>query len=284
MGGSLVYFDKSKGANFTKGRKRMRGEIDNSPEVKKWNCFLQNATFNAVDFTNMLIPPSGSFGSFQPARLQWPNAGSTDGFRIGSNITFLGFRLKGWITLTAHQLKQIRWRLVLCRVDIPTGSLNFDATSYLTQFRNSDTAVPSAWSKERFESFSRHNFYKKFKDVSNSSFKTKVIASGVLPPTNDYRKMYLSFIGVINGANANLVSNPSANSYSMAVHSGNVGYLPIDIKVKLNDTVNCVQDLRRYFIVLETDCGYGWTDEGEAVGTESAMLLNVYCRGYFTDV
>lgn len=284
MGGSVVYFDKQRGANFTKGKKRMRGDMNSTPEIKKWNGFMGNNAFTGVDFTNLLIAPSGSFAAYQPARIQWPNAGASPAFRVGSRINFLGMRIKGWITLAADQLKQIRWRLVLVRLDTLVGDLQFNASNYLSQWQNSDISVPTTFDVSRFESFCRHNFYKKFKDVANSSFKTKVIASGVLPPTNTYQKMVISLAGQTGQSATYLTTRNDIASYIMGVHSGNIGYLPIDVKVRINDTVDCVQDTRRYYIVLETDCGYGWTDEGGQSGTEAGMIANVYSRCYFTDV
>ena len=286
MGGSVVYFDKERGANYTKGKKRMRGDYSSSPEIKKWNGFLGNAGMTSVDFVNNVIPGSGTFGNFQPCRIQWPQVGASPGFRIGNRIKFLGFRLKGWITLAADQLKQIRWRIVLVRLDLPAGNLTFDAAAYLSQWVNPDASVPTTWNHERWESYCRHNFYKKFKDVSNTSFKTKVLASGVLPPTITYSKMYFNLSGTIANSNALLTtgSGPgSTPSYIMGVHSGNSGYLPIDVKVKLNDNVDCQTDMRRYFVVLESDCGYGWTNEGAASSNQTGMIVNMYSRCYFTD-
>lgn len=285
MGGSVVYFDKTSGANYTRGRKRMRGDSNNAPEVKKWNGLMGNIGVSSIDFTNMVSAPSGSVGVYQPARIAWPPAGSTaDGYRIGSKITFLGIRFKGWVTLAADQLKQIRWRLLLVRLDLPAGNMNFDAAAYLSQFKNSDSSVPTSWDASRFESWGRHNFYKKFKDVANTSFKTRVIASGVLPPTNEYKKMHIALAGTTGQNQTYLQTRADNVSYVMGVHSGNIGYLPIDIKVKLNDTVDCVQDMRRYYVVLETDCAYGWTDEGVPSATEAGMIINMYSRCYFTDV
>lgn len=283
MGGSVVYFDKVRGANFTKGKKRMRGDPSSGPEIKKWNGFYGNAGMTSIDFTNLVIAPSGSFANYQPCRISWPQVGATPGFRVGSKINFLGMRLKGWITLAADQLKQIRWRLLLCRLDLPAGSVNFDANAYLNQWVNADTSVPTSFDVSRYESFARHNFYKKFKDVANTNFKTKVLASGVLPATNLYNKLHIYLSGTIAGNNAQLTTGTVNPSYSMGLHSGNVGYLPIDVKVKINDNVDCTQDMRRYYVVLECDCGYGWTDSGQTSGTEAGMIVNIYSRCYYTD-
>ena len=136
MGGSVVYFDKVRGANFTKGKKRMRGDATSGPEVKKWNGFKGGAAYTSVDFVNNVVAGSGTFGSFSPARISWPASGAGQGFRVGNRINFLGMRLKGWITLAPDQLKQIRWRLVLVRLDTFVGDLTFNAA--VSEFVNCD--------------------------------------------------------------------------------------------------------------------------------------------------
>lgn len=283
MGGSVVIFDKSSGANFTRGKKRMRGDIIRGPEIKKWNAFNGGNAYVSVDFANLISVASPVFGCYQPCRIQWPSLGTGAGARIGTRINFLGFRLKGWLTLAATQLKAIRWRLMLVRMDMPNGTYTFDAASYLGQFSNADTSIPSSFVQANYETFCRHNFYKKFKDVSNTVFKTKVIASGSLPATNEYKKFYTHLMGTYDGKQILLGSSTAYPGYIMGVHSSNVGYIPIDVTVKLNDTVDCVEDQRRYYIVLETDCGYGWNDEGVPNGTVAGFTANMYCRGYYTD-
>lgn len=283
MGGSVVVFDKNSGVNFTRNKKRLRGEIIKGPEVKKFNALTGTNVYTSYDFCNLIHAPSPTISAFQPVVFSWPNQGTGLAQRVGNRITFLGFRLKGWLTLSATQLKMIRWRFVLVRLDMPTGSVTFDTEAYLSQFLNSSTSVPgTAFDQEAYETFSRHNFYKKFKDVDNKSFTTKVLASGTLPATNEYKKMYISLTGTVSGSNAVLATaiNPS---YVMGAHSGNMGYIPIDVKVKLNDTIDCASNNRRYYLVFEADCGYGWTDAGGASASYVGVIANVYARGYFTD-
>lgn len=284
MGGSVIVFDKDSGANFVKGRKRMRGQPNSGPEIKKWNCISNTNSYTSYDFVNNITSGTGVYTNFSPVRLQWPPVGDVTGQRVGSRINFLGLRIKGWITLAANQLKQIRWRLVLARWDqaFDTGQL-YNAPAYLKQFCNSDSNVPQAFDVSRYESYCRHNFYKKFKDVANKSFKTKVLASGVLPATTTYSKMTLNLTGTVSGSAATLNSNSLTPSYVLGMHSGNIGYLPFDVKVRINDNVDCQQDLRRYFLVLECDCGYGWADDGAATSGSPGMILNIYTRGYYTD-
>lgn len=284
MGSSAVVFDKKAGVNFTRNKKRMRGEIIRGPEVKKWNCFSGTDTYTSYDFCNLLHAPNPYISAFSPFQMVWPSMGTGSANRIGKRITFLGFRLKGWITLSATQLKQIRWRIVLARLDMPAGTLSFDASGYLSQFNNASSNVPgTTFNQESYETFARHNFYKKFKDVDNKNFKTKVLVSGTLPATNEYKKLNIDMSGTISGQNCVFGTSSVSPSYVMGLHSGNMGYIPIDVKVKLNDTVDCAQNMRRYFMVFEADCGYGWTEVGGPSGNYVGVIANVYCRGYFTD-
>lgn len=284
MGGSVVVFDKSSGANFTRGKKRMRGDIIKGPEIKKYNCLAGSNNYTAYDFTNLIRSPAPTVSAFAPLIFSWPNLGSSVAQRIGNRINLLGFRMKGWLTLSATQLKMIRWRFVLVRLDMPTGNLNFDQAAYLSQWLNSSPEVPSTtFNQEEYESFSRHNFYKKFRDVDNKSFKTKVIASGTLPATTEYNKLHIALAGT-TGQNATYLQSRADNvSYVMGLQSGNMGYIPIDVTVKLNDTVDCTTNNRRYYLVFEADCGYGWTEEGVPSKDHVGVIANVYCRGYYTD-
>lgn len=285
MGGSKVVFDKQAGFNYTKGKKRMRGEIVKGSEVKKWNALYgSSATVNlSYDFVNVLTGYQvGVATAWRPQAIQWPAQGTSLAHRIGNKINFLGIRFKGWITLAPDQLKQIRWRLVLCRLDIPRGNLDFTTVAYLSQFQNADTNVPSSFNVDTFETFCRHNFYKKFKDPTNKDFKMKVIASGCLPATNVYQKMTINMDGSIAGQAAILTTGTRSN-YITGLHSGNVGYLPLDVSVAINDTIDCFTNLRQYYVVLEADCGYGWTDQGSASDTQVGLLMNFMSRGYFTD-
>ena len=284
MGGSVVVFDKNAGVNYTRNKKRLRGEIIKGPEVKKFNCLAGTSVYTSYDFCNLLHAPSPTISAYTPVAFSWPSMGTGSAQRIGNRITFLGFRLKGWITLSATQLKMIRWRFVLVRLDMPTGTVTFDAEAYLSQFLNSSSVVPStSFNQELYETFTRHNFYKKFKDVDNKSFRTKVLATGCLPATNAYNRMNLTLTGTIAGQSAVIGSNSGDPSWVMAVHSGNMGYIPIDVKVKLNDTIDCASNNRRYFLVFESDCGYGWTDSGGPSKDYVGVIANVYARGYYID-
>lgn len=283
MGGHKVVFDKTAGVCYTKGKKRMRGgEIIRGAEVKKWNALYGNNTYDSYDFVNNLFGRHNGTGTnFYPQEIKWPVAGTQQGSRIGARIDFRALRLKGWITLAPDQVKQIRWRLCLCRIDMPPSTFDFDSHAYLTQFSNADTTVPTTFDQTRLNSFCRHNFYKKFKNVDNDSFKWKVLASGCLPPTNQYRKLFLHLSGTVNGSTAMLQT--SSDSFTSDIHTENAGYIPIDVTVAINDTVDCIGGCRRYFVVLEADCGFGWTNQGAADQSEIGVLLNFYARGYYTD-
>lgn len=284
MGGKKVVFDKQAGYNFVKGKKRMRGGVkDVGPEVKKYNCWYGSGNqLVSMDFVNNLTGGSaGTTVSYSPRAISWPTVGTAGDQRIGNRIYFRAIRLKGWITVAPDQLMAIRWRMVLCRMDIPTGAYTMNATNYLSQFVNSDVNVPTVWNQEAWASFSRHNFYKKFKNVENKDFKAKVIAGGVLPPTNTYSKLSFGLSGTIGNQTTTL--STSSTSYTIGMHSSNYGYLPLDVTVAINDNVDCSANLRRYFVVFETDVGYGWTDAGAASASEVGMLVNCFCRGYFTD-
>lgn len=287
----VVVFSKESGVNRVKGVKRLRGGRPNpGPEVKKYNAFESGTTEQGLltshDFVNNVHGngPAQSV-NYYPMYLNWPHMGSTDYQRIGARINLKAFRFKGWITLSATQLSQIRWRMVLCRVDIPSNvTFGFDQAKYLRQYTNSDFTLPSTtFNAETYSSWARHNFYKKFKDVSNKDFKAKVIASGTLPATTSYSKVYLHMTGTVSGSNAVLGTTVASPSYIIGAHGSNVGYLPFDVTVKVNDNVDCDKDLRRYYLVFECDTGYGWNDVGTAVQSEVGMLINCYARTYFTD-
>lgn len=285
MGGIKVVFDKQAGACYTKGKKRMRGgDIIRGSEVKKWNALsgsssLPSASYDFVN--NVLGRTTGTATNFYPQEILWPTQGSGMNNRIGNRINFKALRLKGWITLAPDQLKQIRWRLVLCRLDIPAATVTFDAAAYLSEFINSDNNVPTTFNVTTLNTFCRHNFYKKFKNVENRDFKCKVIASGCLPPTNQYKKLYLSLTGTVGGSTSVLTS--TSESHITDLHTENVGYIPIDVTVAINDTIDVALGTRHYYLVLEADCGFGWTNQGTASGSEIGLLLNFYARGYFTD-
>lgn len=287
MGGIKVVFDKTRGDNYTRGKKRMRGgDIIRGSEVKKWNALYgSSAVINtSYDFVNNVLgAASGTATNFRPQEIVWPSQGASASQRVGNRINFKALRLKGWITLAPDQLKQIRWRLVLCRLDLPAGTVTFDANAYLSQFINADTNVPTSFDQTRLNTFTRHNFYKKFKNVENDDFKCKVLASGCLPPTNEYKKMHIYLSGTVAGQGAQLTTGTINPAYITNLHTENCGYLPIDVTVAINDTIDVAVGNRRYFLVLEADCGFGWTNEGSASGTEIGLLLNFFARGYFTD-
>lgn len=285
MGGHKVVFDKQAGSCYTKGKKRMRGgDVIRGSEVKKWNALHgSGASINqSYDFVNNVLGrSSGTATNFYPQEIVWPTQGTGMANRIGNRINFKALRLKGWITLAPDQLKQIRWRLVLCRLELPVGSVTFDANAYLSQFVNSDNNVPTTFDQARLNTFTRHNFYKKFKNVENTDFKSKVIASGCLPPTNEYKKVFIHFSGTVSGSTAMLQT--SNDSFISGLHTENVGYIPIDVTVAINDTVDIAVGTRRYFLVLEADVGYGWSNQGSPAANEIGLLLNFFARGYFTD-
>lgn len=285
MGGQKVSFDRNAGACYSKGKKRLRGEIVRGPEIKKWNAFMGSGnSISSIDFINTLTGAgANTANSYVPQQIVYPVAGNSDSYRVGSRINLLGIRFKGWIAVASDLIMQIRWRLNLVRVDIPDESFIFSRTTYLQQFTNSDISVPGSFDILTYGTFSRHNFYKKFKDVNNKSFRCKTIASGVVPATNDYRRIRLTLLGSIAGQTASLNTTTQNPSYVGTVRSEPAGYIPIDVSVKLNDTVDCVSNLRRYYIVLETDVGYGWDSDGTATGSDAALVLNMYARGYYTD-
>lgn len=288
---NVVVFSKDSGYNRTKGVKRLRGERGKiGPEVKKYNAFQTDAVAQALltshDFVNNLTSSSTTVHTnYYPVVLNWPTIGSTDYQRVGSRINFRAIRFKGWITLSPTQAIQVRWRMVLFRLEVPVGaSLGLDPSTYLSQYENADINVPTNLQDyDGVASWCRHNFYKKFKNVDNKDFKAKVIASGVLPSTANVKKLQFTLTGNVAGNASTLYTSTAASNAIIKKHANNYGYLPFDVTVKINDNVDCDKGLRRYFLVFECDNGYGFSDSVAPLSVQSSILVNCYARAYFTD-
>lgn len=287
----VVLFSKDSGYNSVKGVKRLRGGIGKlGPEVKKYNAFGTDAVSQAVlsshDFVNTIYGGNSSVSpNYYPLVLNWPTIGSGEFQRVGSRINLRAIRFKGWITLSSTQATQVRWRMVLFRLEVPVGAdLQIDQVTYLSQYSNADIVVPStSFDSDTYASFARHNFYKKFKNVDNKDFKAKVFASGVLPATSNCKRMTFNLTGNMGSNQMNLTTASSSTNVIVKKQENNFGYIPLDVSVKINDNVDCDKGLRRYFVCFECDCGYGYSDWMAPLQSRPSMLVNCYARAYFTE-
>lgn len=284
--GKPVIFDKNAGTNFVRGKKRLRGgDPSTKPEIKKYNMLATDTSgFAAMDFVNTAYQYENGVGiNNAPVRLNWPIQGTASYNRVGASIILKYIRIKGWVTMSAYNLAQIRWRLKLIRYDFLPGTAGtVDQNAYLSQFENADARnVTGATSTAIMESWARHNFYKKFKNVENQDFRSKVLASGVVPSQNNFHTLSFSLNGTVGSNQTSLTT--VAGAYIKDCPNDNYGYLPIDISVTINDRVDCVKDLRQFYLVLESDVPYGWTNYGAISYNKAGILLNLYARAYFTD-
>lgn len=288
----VIVFNKQAGVNRVRGVKRFRGDKGKpGPEIKKYNCLaseeLAQTTLTSYDFVNNIRPSASDLNpAYLPVAINWPLDGSRPEQRIGSRITLNAIRFKGWVSPHSMQVVQIRWRLILFRIDgLPGATFNMDQAGYIQQWSNGDDTLPGAtFNLQTYGSYCRHNFYKKFKNVDNKDFKAKVIAQGCLPPQADYKRLQLQLTGTIAGNQAVMSTVNAANpSFLISPGQENFGYMPIDVTVKINDTVDCEKNLRRYFVVLESDVGYGWSTAGAPQNGSAGMVINMYARAYFTD-
>lgn len=287
----VVLFSKDSGYNSVKGVKRLRGGKSKlGPEVKKYNAFgtdaLTQSTLTSHDFVNTIYGGTPTVSpNYYPLVLNWPTIGSGEFQRVGSRINLRAIRFKGWITLSSTQATQVRWRMVLFRLEVPVGAdLDVDQVTYLSQYSNADIVVPSSsFDSDLYASFARHNFYKKFKNVDNKDFKAKVIASGVLPSSANVKKLQFSLLGNMGQQQIGLSTASQTTNVIVKKHENNFGYLPLDVSVKINDNVDCDKGLRRYFVCFECDCGYGFSDWLAPLQSKPSMLVNCYARAYFTE-
>lgn len=285
--GKKVSFTTDEATGFSKGSKRLRGDSSRKVEVKKYNPFFPSVFAQSLEIWNI----NGSniddkIGVYMPVPLQYPSAGTSATNRIGSKIYMKYLRLKGYFTLMNRMVSPIRWRLCLIRVDFNSDiQVSITQNWYLGHFLFVDSALQTQnTSVETALSWSRHNFYKKVKDVNDDTFKRKVIASGFFPAVNTHMNYDGQFAGT-SGDKA-MSGTFSFNGYNGSHAVDMLGYVPVDVTVKLFDGVDCIRNLRRYYLVLETDNCVGYDNDLTPRTwnlASSVLRLSLQSLVYFTD-
>lgn len=287
--GKKIAFTTDDATGIVKGRKRLRGDSRQKPEVKKYNPFsLGNITksitlFNC-NWSNQLA--GYNYPVFYPVALAYPSTGDLSNERVGNKIYLKYLRFQGYFQLYNYMVCPVRWRLCLLRVDFNSDvTVTVNQNWYLNHFLFVDTTAqtPSTSAIDCL-SWSRHNFYKKVKDVNDKTYKRKVIASGFFPVVCDHKNYDGQFVGTMG-------NNPMSGTYESngynASHAEQIyGFAPLDVTVKLYDNIDCGRNLRRYYLVFETDNCIGYsTTLTPSVGNsaESTFILSCHCLAYFTD-
>lgn len=300
----FVSFSVTDGGVVGKARKRLRGDNNRKPEVKKcdqnggssfpfWTCvcnYLHN-----VPSTQQL---STYLYNHEPKRLTWPSQGSGASAYVGSTIFLKYFRFKGYAFSKPNNPVQVRWRLCLIRIDWSgIDSTTFNTSSYLNLFKAGTVSPVAAMNSfDKTVEGSAVNYYAKQKDVEEwPGIKRVVIASGVLPPSTQYHTLYGPVTLPTNQIDSYNVS--STNNIGYAETAGYRGYTPIDVKVTLNDRVVVQKDLVRYYLIFESDCGLGYPWQSAIDGTggdlrliprvdwpsESPIQIRIQGTTYYTD-
>lgn len=294
MGGSQVMFETP--SAFTKKRKRMVGTNAKSKvEVKQWNPRYpgEGDTYNSVNLVNpfnvSLYNPAVVGGSWMPFDINLPSQGTSAHQRIGNSIFLKYLRFKGYLRVYKRAPIGVRWRIRLLRCDnfkfseVPSGGDGGTRhKEYVALFHN--TVVPPDFATiTPILDSERHNFYKAVKKVWDSNIvRSKIIASGYVPPNNMENRMYTT--GMMGDNNVILTSKDS--NY---VDVNGFYDVPIDVKVTCNDVVK-YGDIW-YYYVLETDCAVGFSFYAETPGYSytlqsslSPLEFNFFIRGYFKDL
>ena len=271
----FVSFSVTDGGVVGKARKRLRGDNNRKPEIKKcgltgldtypiWVCVC-NYEHNVPSVQQL----STYVYNHSPKAITMPSQGSSGSTYIGNSVFLKYMRFKGFLTNLIANPIQIRWRLCLIRIDwsgldspIFSGLDKYLAlykpstVMYTTNMNSFDNTVLGA----------ARNFYMKQKDVEEwGGIKRVVIATGVLPPSNHYVRM--------GDGNHTTVYEPELAL--SADYAGYRGYSPIDVKVTLNDRINVLKNNVRYYLVFESDCGIGYPTHADQQGTGYSQVTPV---------
>lgn len=280
---------------YTKKRKRMVGTNPKSQvEIKQWNPRYaeQDTSYEAVNLYNVLntsmYQPLDAAGSWYPCEVYWPKQGTASNQRIGNTFFLKYLRFKGYIRVYRNLPIGLRWRIRLLRcqsfkfTDVNSTALaQTRIEQYLNMFHNGVT--PAQWGyPQNLIDCTRHNFHKMVKKVETSNvLKSKIIASGYIPPNND--EVGNVTIGTIGNSNVNTVGK--AKIYRDPNGFYNV---PVDVKVTCNDVIK-IQEIY-YYYVLEVDNGVGCNFDYAAAGytltnakADAGAEFNFFIRGYFKD-
>lgn len=285
--GKTISFTTDEASGVAKGTKRLRGDGRQKTEIKKYNPFNVAYPERSINIYNTNYSTlNDAFPVFSPIPLYYPTVGDASIQRIGNKIYMKYIRFKGYFELLNRMVCPVRWRLCLMRVDFNTDvQVTITQNWYLGHFLFCDTTVQnSTVGVDAALSWSRHNFYKKVKDVNDKTFKRKVIASGFFPAVNNHMNYEGQFVGTMG--DAPMSGTFDFNGFNASHHGGFVGYVPVDVTVKLYDNVDCNRNLRRYYLIFETDNCIGYDADltpmtGSLAG--SVVRLSLHALTYFTD-
>lgn len=305
MGKSVTFVSDVNGSSVSKTRKRMRGDTNRRPEVKIYDpCSSTESqyatktcyTVYSRNVASADLSPNGLYNHL-PYRLSYPAVGTAGNQRIGNEFFLKYIRLKGMIWTANYNPVGVRWRLCLLKVN-PTDIVGLTVESYLGKFLSSTISMPTNWGTpgtvtnfDATEDGSLRNFYMKIKDVTEwTGWKRKVIASGYVPPNYTPFEIHGTTEGVGETSNMTRYDLYSAGDGDAVNEYQHVQ--PLDVKITLNDRINCVKYTSIYWLVFESDCGVGFkldpVQDGRLVSDErypngSPLMVHFQSRAYFTD-
>ena len=311
----LSFVSNDNGANYSKARKRIRGDSNRRPEIKSYDPLRTGSLTDyaahacycgyAYNQTTADIAIANYHWNHSPFRLYWPAIGTGSNQRIGTEIFLKYVRIKGMVQVDNYVTCGVRWRLVMLKLN-PGGNddntISMNIAEYLNMFDSKTVSQPSTWTPysvsaggdesvsnfDDSEAGSLMNYYYKVKDVQKwVGWKRKVLASGYVPP---------SFVPT--GQSGTIVTagnNPQVESVSLLTErfgDATTDYQfnsPLDIKITLNDRVNIGKATSVYYLVFESDCSANFTAIGGLPHTStrgftgSPVKLNFIAKAYFTD-
>lgn len=264
----FVSFSVTDGGVVGKARKRLRGDNNRKPEVKKCDFAGQTSypIWECVCNYKHNVPTAQQLSQFLynhcPRQISYPGQGVGSAAYVGASIFLKFFRLKGYLYSKPNNPVQVRWRLCLIRIDWSglDNPVFATAADYLGLYKPTSVLNTSGMSSfDTTVSGAALNYYCKQKDVEEwTGLRRVVIASGVLPPSTQYHQITGQVTLPSNQADSYNLS--STNNIGYAENAGYRGYTPIDVKVTLNDRINVAKNNVRYYLVFESDCGiaYPW--------------------------
>lgn len=309
----ISFISNDNGANYSRTRKRVRGDSNRKPEIKTFDPFKQvgvNAYVSHRCFCgyayNQTIDDANDdtmHWNHSPWRLNYPGQGVSNDSRIGNEIFLKYIRLKGVVQVDNYVTAGVRWRLILLKLSPGGNDDNVNTMNvyeYLNMFKTETRSPPSSWaayttpeSVQNFddtEAGALMNYYFKVKDPMKwQGWKRKVLASGYVPPSFVSTGLSGTISVPVSG------SDPRIEAVSLTTErfgDGTTDYQynsPLDIKITLNDRINIAKSSSIYWFVFESDCACSFSGIGGIPHTTtrgysgSPVKLNFISKAYFTD-
>lgn len=265
------------------------------PEVKQFNFLNGLGNWSSKHLSIWYTDPvdNDAIHPYDAVGLTFPAQGTSVNQRVGNKINLKWLRIKGYYNIYDTLISVCHLKFFLIRSY--NGLETFNFTDLYNNWEAVNVLNNNVWD---ILTAMRHDYYKAVLNTNKVGTKYGLAISKLFELTmhpsahaaNGVKHWHHEIVqgGTYGGADADMITNPvTPEEAMMGFKLESVGNFPIDIKVRINETVDVTT--AKFYVFYMVDYPYAtktYVDTTTLYPTPEKVEgfdVNFFCRAYFTD-